>query len=131
MRHVTTVLLMCSALALGSLASAQTPQPKPASPSKPAAAKAMKATTMMETGTISKVDPANGALTLTTSKGEEQFTLGSSARLSEGSHKIDAAALAKLTGREARVRYTDNAGQKVVQSVSVSESMARKGKKNS
>jgi hypothetical protein len=90
------------------------PSAKPAAP-----------TTLAATGKIVQFDPAAQALTLSTAKGDERFTLDSSTRLRESSHSIAPADLAKLTGHQATVRYHDASGQKSVVSVRVSSAAAK------
>jgi hypothetical protein len=89
------------------------------------AAKSAAATTLAATGKIVQFDPTAQSLTLSTSKGEERFTLDSSTRLREASHAIAPADLAKLTGHQATVRYHDASGQKSVVSVRVSSAAAK------
>ena len=96
-------------------------QAKPTSKSMAAAApKAKAATTLAATGKIVQFDATAQSLTLSTSKGEEQFTLDSSTRLRDASHAIAPTELARMTGHQATVRYHDTAGQKSVVSVRVS-----------
>lgn len=96
-------------------------QAKPASKSMAAAApKAKSATTLAATGKIVQFDATAQSLTLTTSKGDEQFTLDASTRLRDASHAIAPADLVRMTGHQATVRYHDTAGQKSVVSVRVS-----------
>jgi hypothetical protein len=58
-------------------------------------------------------------LTLTGSKGDQQFTLADSTRIQQGSKKIDMVTLGKLTGQTATVSYVESSGQRTVQSVRV------------
>lgn len=84
------------------------------------AAKPSAPTTLAATGKIVAYDATAQALTLSTSKGDERFTLDSSTRLRDASHSIAPADLARLTGHQATVRYHDASGQKNVVSVRVS-----------
>ena len=84
-------------------------------------------TTLIETGTITRFDTTSGVLTLSTPRGEQQFPIGAKTRVREGWHRIDVATLSSLTGRDVRVRYVENGGQKTVKSVSVSQAKPRKG----
>jgi len=77
------------------------------------------ATTVSQSGTIQKFDPATRMLSLSTSKGVEQLTLGPTAKVEESSKAIDVASLEKLTGHKATVRYSEASGSKVVESVHV------------
>ena len=85
-----------------------------------ASPKTKAATTLAATGKIVQFDATAQSLTLSTSKGQEQFTLDTSTRLRDSSHTIAPADLTKLTGHQATVRYHDTAGQKSVVSVRVS-----------
>ncbi|HKT80030.1 MAG TPA: hypothetical protein VJP86_07400 [Vicinamibacterales bacterium] len=98
---------------------------KPA-PAKAASAKPAKATTMRSNGKLTTFDPASMMLTLSTSKGSQQYTLTSATKIEEGSKTIDGAALSKLTGHEVTVSYSDSGGQKMVQSVHVSAAAPKK-----
>jgi hypothetical protein len=88
-------------------------------------AKPAATTTLAASGKIVSFDATSQSLTLSTSKGEERFTLDSSTRLQESSHSIAPADLAKLTGHQATVRYHDASGQKSVVSVRVSSAAAK------
>ena len=88
-------------------------------------AKPAATTTLAASGKIVSFDATAQSLTLSTSKGEERFTLDSSTRLQEASHSIAPADLAKLTGHQATVRYHDASGQKSVVSVRVSSAAAK------
>ena len=89
------------------------------------AAKPAAGTTLAASGKIVAFDSTAQSLTLSTSKGEERFTLDSSTRLQESSHSIAPADLANLTGHQATVRYHDASGQKSVVSVRVSSAAAK------
>jgi hypothetical protein len=88
-------------------------------------AKPAATTTLAASGKIVSFDATSQSLTLSTSKGEERFTLDRSTRLQESSHAIAPADLAKLTGHQATVRYRDASGQKSVVSVRVSSAAAK------
>jgi hypothetical protein len=100
-----------------------------ASTSKPAKTKST-STSLVATGKIATFDPASQALTLTTSKGEQQFTVGPSARLQESSKTITVADLGKLTGHKATVHYNETSGTKNVESIHVSSSAAKTSTKS-
>ena len=91
-----------------------------ASTAKPAAAKPARATTVRATGKLSTFDAASKMLTLTTPKGNQQFTLAATTKLEEGSKTIEMDALSKLTGRNVTVSYVETGGQRTVQMVRVS-----------
>jgi hypothetical protein len=135
-RHVATALAALSiagtALAASSVApatplqSAAAPQPANATSTKPPRSKAP--TTLVATGKIVQFDTSGQALTIETSKGEQQFTLGPDARLRDSSHSISPDELGKLTGHKATVRYKESAGAKNVESVQVSSSASKSNK---
>lgn len=103
--------------ALGGVGYAQTTKSaKPAKTSTPAAPKEASAT-----GKIVGFDDASKTLTISTSKGEEKFVLGSTVQLHEGSKTITSANLSSLTGQQAKVRYTVSGSDKTADSVMVSE----------
>lgn len=83
------------------------------------------ATTLSQTGTIEKFDPATGVLSLSTAKGMQQLTLGPTARIQESSRKIDASGLEKLVGHRATIRYSEMSGNKVVESVRVTSGKSK------
>ena len=72
------------------------------------------------TGKIVGFDESSKTLTLSTSKGEEKFVLGSSVRLQEGAKSITADNLSGLAGRQAKVRYAASASGMTAESVMVS-----------
>lgn len=101
-------------------------QPVNASSTKPAKSKTQ--TTLVATGKIVQFDATGQALTISTSKGEQHFTLGPEARLRDSSHAISPDDLGKLTGHKATVRYKESAGAKNVESVQVSSSAPKSNK---
>jgi hypothetical protein len=115
MRKVITAFGIAALVAaLGGVGYAQTT--KSAKPAKTAAPKAASAT-----GKIVSYDDASKTLTISTSKGEEKFVLGSSVKLNEGAKTITAANLSSLTGQQAKVHYTASGSDKTAESVMVSE----------
>jgi hypothetical protein len=114
MRKVTIAFGIAALVAaLGGVGYAQTT--KSAKPAKTAAPKAASAT-----GKIVSYDDASKTLTISTSKGEEKFVLGSSAKLNEGAKTITAANLSSLAGQQAKVHYTVSGTDKTAESVMVS-----------
>jgi predicted outer membrane protein len=125
---VAALSLAGSALAASSSPSAKpqsTAQPTSASAVKPAKSKSQTPTTLVATGKIVQFDAAGQALTLSTSKGEQHFTVGPSAHLQDSSHAITLDDLGKLAGHKATVRYKESAGEKSVESIRVSSSAAK------
>jgi hypothetical protein len=89
---------------------------------------AAKTTSLIATGKLVKFDTASNELTVSTSKGEEQFMLSPSARIHDGSKTVAPANLGGLAGRELSVKYTEANGQKTVQSLSFGHAkQAKKG----
>lgn len=84
-------------------------------------------TATVATGKIVKFNAASNSVTIATPTGEQEFVLGASSRIREGSRSLVAADLEKLTGREATVRYTESNGQNMVQSLGVAR--GAKGRK--
>ena len=80
-----------------------------ASTSKPAKTKST-STSLVATGKIATFDAASQALTLTTSKGEQQFTVGPSARLQESSKTITAADLGQADRAQGNGSLQRNVG---------------------
>jgi hypothetical protein len=72
------------------------------------------------TGTIEKFDAASNTLTVKTASGEENFMLGTSAKLNHGSKALKAEDLSNMTGDKVKVHYTEANGTKTATSVMVS-----------
>src|SRR5438552_3618510 len=99
-----SVLLLSAALVSGVWAFAQAPSDS---------------TTLLMRGTIEKYDPSTRTLSLSTPNATVQFPLASTARISQGWHKIAASDLEKLSGYRAAVRYFQSRGRKTVESIHV------------
>jgi hypothetical protein len=102
--------------ALGGVGYAQTTKSAKVAKTSAPAAKAASAT-----GKIVSFDDASKTLTISTSKGEEKFVLGSTVKLNEGAKTITSANLSSLTGQQAKIRYTVSGSDKTAESVMVSE----------
>jgi hypothetical protein len=122
---LAVAVLSLAGSALAAQTTASSSKPASASSSKPAKSKAQTPTTLVATGKIVQFDATGKALTLSTSKGEEHFMVGPSARLQESSHTITTAELGKLAGHKATVRYKEAAGEKNVESIHVSSSAGK------
>jgi len=85
-----------------------------AKPAKPA-----KATAITATGTVSKFDAASNTLTVTTSKGDVAFVVDSTASVTANGKKVMTSDLPSHVGNKVTVRYTESGGQKMAQSVRV------------
>jgi hypothetical protein len=109
---------------LGGIGYAEQASKMDKAPAKAAAPKAASAT-----GKIVSFDETSKTLTISTSKGEEKFVLGSNVRLQEDSKTITAANLSGLTGHQAKVRYTASGSDKTAESVMVSGGTAAHAKK--
>jgi hypothetical protein len=105
-------------VALSSAAFAgQTTTTKPAT--KAALAKPAKATAITATGTVSKFDAASNTLTVTTSKGDVAFVVDSTASVTANGKKVMTSDLPSHVGNKVTVRYMESGGQKMAQSVRV------------
>ena len=125
---VAALSLAWSALAAPSKPPAQsqsTAQPTSAAAATPAKSKTQAPTTLVATGKIVQFDATGQALTLSTSKGEQHFTVGPTAHLQDSSHAITVADLGKFAGHKATVRYKETAGEKSVESIRVSSTTAK------
>jgi GDP-D-mannose dehydratase len=76
-------------------------------------------TTLRMNGTIDRFDASTRILSLSTSNGTVQFPVASAARIRQGWHKVEPLELQKLAGYRATVRYSESAGNKIVESVHV------------
>lgn len=136
-----TALMLAGALstASASLAS-QAPKPVPSTPakstqvSKPAApkpttAKPVPPKSMSAVGTLSAYDSASNMVTVTTSKGAQQFSLAAKATIRQGSKKLSTADLAGHSGANVKVRYTESGGQMVASSITITSESKGKPKK--
>ena len=104
MKKQLTMLVLAAALVSGVSMLAQAP---PAS------------TTLSVRGTIDNYDASSRTLSLSTSSGSVKFPVSPATRISQAGRKVEAAALQKLVGERATVRYTDSGGNRVVESVHV------------
>jgi len=87
---------------------------------------AAKSTSHSATGTIEKFDAASNMLTIKTSSGEENFTLGTSAKVNHGSKSLKAEDLGSMSGDKVKVHYTEANGTKTATSVMVSSASTSK-----
>jgi hypothetical protein len=125
MRKVVLALSIVGlVVTLGGIGYAEQASKMAKAPAKAAAPKAASAT-----GKIVSFDEASKTLTISTSKGEEKFVLGSNVRVQEGAKTITAANLSGLTGHQAKVRYTASGSDKTAESVMVSGGTAAHAKK--
>jgi len=76
-------------------------------------------------GSVVKFDVSAKRLTLKTEKGEEVVAVGTSTRINEGPKKLSAADLGSLTGYQAKVRYREESGHMVADSIMVSREVAK------
>jgi hypothetical protein len=82
-----------------------------------AQAKGAKAKTMTISGTLQKVE--GQTLTVQTSKGSETVMLGASAVIRRAGKTVSASDLGGETNSRVTIRYTENNGQKMAQSVTL------------
>lgn len=120
-RIISMTVAAATVLALGgsALAAKATKEEKPKAT---AAAKSMSAT-----GKISKYDESSKTVTLTTSKGDESFVLGDSAKVMHSGKAVTD--VNSLVGHNAKVHYTEANGTKTATSVVVSGMAAAKAPK--
>jgi hypothetical protein len=118
-RTLMALTIAVAVLALGGVASyAQAPAPAQH-------AAAAKATMHMVSGKITKFDSASNVLTISTGKGDEDFTLGSSTTIHDGSKVIASADLSGLIGHEVTVHLSGSGSQQMTTSVVVSVPAAK------
>lgn len=82
-----------------------------------AQAKAGKAKTTTISGTLQKVD--GQTLTIQTAKGTDTVMLGPTAQIRRAGKTVNTSDLSSATGSRVTVRYMDNNGQKMAQSVTL------------
>jgi hypothetical protein len=125
MRKVVLALgIVGLVVTLGGVGFAEQASKMAKAPAKAAAPKAASAT-----GKIVSFDEGSKTLTISTSKGEEKFVLGSNVHLQEGAKTITATNLSSLTGHQAKVRYTASGSDKTAESVMVSGGSTAHAKK--
>lgn len=76
-------------------------------------------------GSVVKFDASAKRLTVKTEKGEEVVSVGTSTKINEGPKKLSAADLAGMTGYQAKVRYRDEGGTMVADSIMMSREAAK------
>ena len=91
-----------------------------AAQAKPAAAKTAKAMTVK--GTLQKVDGQN--LTIQTAKGTEEVMLGSTATIRRDGKTLAAGDLSGATGSRVTIRYKEDNGHKMAESVTLAAGKA-------
>ena len=110
------------AVAVATAAYAAPAQSKPAQ-SKPAKATAAQTKAAKKpaahsvTGTLDKYDAAGNSIVVKTAKGEETLSLGSATSIRMGAARMSPADLNGHTGHKVKVRYTDENGKQVAQTV--------------
>jgi hypothetical protein len=93
-----------------------------ASPGAVAIAQAIPDTTTLSMhGTLDAYDSMTQTLSVATRRGTITLRLVAATRIRQGRREIDAAALEKLHGYRAVVRYSESAGTRVLQSIHVLE----------
>jgi hypothetical protein len=114
---------MTTAAAMVALAAGAFAQTTTGAPAKSAVAAKRHAgkrtTSIVAKGTIAGFDHSTNTLTIKTAKGQEQFTLPTTARIQEASRHLTVNDLDGLNGRMVNVRYRESGGQRTVQSVRV------------
>jgi len=69
------------------------------------------------TGTLDKYDAAGNAIIVKTAKGDETLSLASATSIRMGATRMTSADLSGHTGQRVKVRYTDENGKQVAQTV--------------
>jgi hypothetical protein len=87
---------------------------------KAAAASAVTERSLSATGKIVSFDDTTRTLTLATTEGQQNFMVGSKARVQQGAKTLTAGSLSSMAGRRAKVRYTASSGDRAAESVMVS-----------
>jgi len=88
-----------------------------------------KATAVAEhtlTGSLVRFDTASQTLSVKTSKGDESVTVASATKINEGSKKLAAADLSGMSGHKVKIRYQEQNGKMVADSIMVSRAAASK-----
>jgi hypothetical protein len=106
MKTVLAGLLWIAITGVGPVAAAQAPPD---------------ATTLSMRGTLAGYDSTTRTLSVTTRRGTVSLTLTPATRIRQGRHEIDPMTLEKLTGFRAVVRYSESAGNRILQSIHVVE----------
>ncbi len=74
-------------------------------------------TTLAETGTIARFDPATNQLTLKTSRGDRVFSVAETTTIRRGPAVVPSTELSAAAGQAAKVRYTEHSGVRTASSV--------------
>jgi hypothetical protein len=69
------------------------------------------------TGTLDKYDTAGNSIVVKTAKGQETLSLGSATSIRMGATRMTPADLSGHTGQRVKVRYSEENGKQVAQSV--------------
>ena len=77
------------------------------------------ATALRMRGTIDKYDAATRVLSLKTADGTLQLSVAAAVRIRQDRHDIEPAALQRLSGYRAAVRYSESGGTKTAESIHV------------
>ena len=88
-----------------------------AAPAQTGKATAKKATAHSITGTLDKYDSAGNSIVVKTAKGDETLSLGSATSIRMGATRMTPADLTGHTGQKVKVRYSEENGKQVAQSV--------------
>jgi hypothetical protein len=105
-------LLSAGILALAVAASASAAPAQTAKTAKKSAAHSI-------TGTLDKYDAAGNSIVVKTAKGDETLSLGSATAIRMGATRMTPADLTGHTGQKVKVRYSEENGKQVAQTVQV------------
>lgn len=78
---------------------------------------AKKATAHSVTGTLEKYDASGNSIVVKTAKGDETLSLGSATSIRMGATRMTTADLNGHTGQKVKVRYSEESGKQVAQTV--------------
>ena len=119
LRNIAVAVVAILGLAVPSFAA----QAKPAAKAtKTAAAKTTAAKTMTLSGTLDKVDGQN--LTVKTAKGSEDVMLATDAKIRRAGKTLATSDLNSATGSRVTVRYKEDSGHKMAESVTLAAAKA-------
>ena len=111
-------LLSAGILALAVAASASAAPAQTAKAAKKSAAHSI-------TGTLDKYDAAGNSIVVKTAKGDETLSLGSATAIRMGATRMTPADLTGHTGQKVKVRYSEENGKQVAQTVQVEGAAAK------
>jgi hypothetical protein len=113
------VMLVAAAMSTAGAVPQNPPKKDGLNTSAPAPSPQPSSTTLIVRGIIEKYDASTRILSLSSPNGTVQFPVPQNVRIRKGWHRLDAAALEKMLGLRAAVRYSQSGGEKILESVHV------------